>query len=62
MNEIRNALVMPVEDPVSNNILCNALEVCNKGSIRKKTQTPFNYRKCSVDSVGSRHIVDATSV
>jgi hypothetical protein len=36
MNEIRNALVMPVEDPVSNNILCNALEVCNKGSIRKK--------------------------
>jgi hypothetical protein len=53
---------MPVEDPVSNNILCNALEVCNKGSIRKKTQTPFNYRKCSVDSVGSRHIVDAMSV
>jgi hypothetical protein len=42
VNEIGNALAVPVEDPVSNNILRNTLEVCNKGDIRKKTQTPFN--------------------
>jgi hypothetical protein len=33
MNEIGNALAMPVEDPVSNNILRSALEVCNKRNI-----------------------------
>jgi hypothetical protein len=43
MNEIGNALAMPVEDPTSNNILCTALEVCNTGGHQKKTETPFNH-------------------
>jgi hypothetical protein len=30
VNEIGNVLSMPIEDPASNNILHNALEVCNK--------------------------------
>jgi hypothetical protein len=42
VNKIWNTLAVLVKDPTSNNILCNALEVCNKGGIRKKTQTPFN--------------------
>jgi hypothetical protein len=42
MNEIGNALAMPNEDPVRNNIMCNSLEVCNKGGHQKKIQTPFN--------------------
>jgi hypothetical protein len=42
MNEIRNALVMPIEDPASNNIMHIALEVHNMGGHQKKTKTPFN--------------------
>jgi hypothetical protein len=42
VNEIRNVLAVPVEDPMSNNILCSGLEVCNKGGHQKKTETPFN--------------------
>jgi hypothetical protein len=41
MNEIGDTLAVSVEDPVSNNILCSALEVCNKGGHQKKTETPF---------------------
>jgi hypothetical protein len=37
VNEIGNALAMLVEDPVSNNILRSALEVCNKRNITSKT-------------------------
>jgi hypothetical protein len=36
VNEIRNVLAVPVEDPMSNNILCSGLEVCNKGGHQKK--------------------------
>jgi hypothetical protein len=36
VNEIENALAMPVEDLTSNNILRSALEVCNKGGHQKK--------------------------
>jgi hypothetical protein len=51
VNEIKNALAMPVEDLTSNNILRSALEVCNKGGHQKKTKTPFNYRLVTSDSV-----------
>jgi hypothetical protein len=42
VNEIGNVLVILVEDSASNNIMCSALEVCNKGG-HKKCQPPFNY-------------------
>jgi hypothetical protein len=42
VNEIENALVMPVEDPASNNILHSTLEVCNTCGHQKKTEIPFN--------------------
>jgi hypothetical protein len=68
VNEIRNALAIPVEDSTSNNILCNTLEICNKGDIRKKLKLHLiaylcsTFRKCSVDSVESWHVADAASV
>jgi hypothetical protein len=36
VNEIKNALAVPIEDPVNNTILHNALEVCNNGDISTK--------------------------
>jgi hypothetical protein len=41
MNEIVNVLSVSVEEPVSNNILCSALEVCNKRNITLKPQFLF---------------------
>jgi hypothetical protein len=61
-------LVVPVEDPMSNNILCSGLEVCNKGGHQKKLKLHlivylcFTFRKRSVASVGSRPTVDVVSV
>jgi hypothetical protein len=36
VNEIKNALAVPIEDPANNTILRNALEVCNNGDISTK--------------------------
>jgi hypothetical protein len=68
MNEIGNALAVPVEDPTSNNILRTALEVCNMGGHQKKLKLHLivflcsTFRNLSIDSVGSRPAVDAGSV
>jgi hypothetical protein len=68
MNEIRNVLAVPVEDPASNNILRNTLEVCNMGGHQKKLKLHLTaylcstFRKLSVVSVGSHPVVDAGSV
>jgi hypothetical protein len=35
VNKIGNALVVLVGDPVSDNIVCSALEVCNMTNYRK---------------------------
>jgi hypothetical protein len=59
MNEIENTLAVPAEDPTSNNILRNTLEVCNTGGHQKKLKLHliaylyFTFRKPIVDSVGS---------
>jgi hypothetical protein len=59
MNEIGNALVASVEDPTSNNILCNTLEVCNTGGHQKTLKLHLivylcsTLRKLSVDYVRS---------
>jgi hypothetical protein len=41
VNEIGNALAVPVEDPVSNTILRSALDVCNNKNISSQTQILF---------------------
>jgi hypothetical protein len=59
MNEIENTLAVPAEDPTSNNILRNTLEVCKTGGHQKKLKLHliaylyFTFRKPIVDSVGS---------
>jgi hypothetical protein len=68
MNNIGNALAVPVEDPASNNILRTALEVCNSGDHHKKlklhliTSLCSTFRKLNVDSVRPRPTMDAESV
>jgi hypothetical protein len=69
MNEIRNSLVVPVEDPASNIILCTALEVCNTGGHHKKKLKPHLivclcsiFRMLIVDSIRSWPTVDDGSV
>jgi hypothetical protein len=67
MNNIGNALAVPVEDPASNNILRIALEVCNSGDHHKKLKLHLiaslcsTFRKLSIDSVGLRPTMDAES-
>jgi hypothetical protein len=59
VNEIGNALAVPVEDPVSNNILRNDFEVCHMGSHQKKLKLHLiaylcsTFRKLSIDFIGS---------
>jgi hypothetical protein len=59
VNEIENALVMPVEDPASNNILHSTLEVCNTCGHQKKLKFHLivymcsTFRKLNIDSIGS---------
>jgi hypothetical protein len=69
VNEIDNTLAIPVEDPMTNNILRSALEVCNKGGYQKKKLKLHliaclcsTFRKRSVDSIGSWPTVDVMSV
>jgi hypothetical protein len=68
VNKIGNALAVPVEDPASNNISHNALEVCNTDGHQKKLKPHLivylcsTFRKLSVDSVESWPAVDVESM
>jgi hypothetical protein len=68
VNEIGNALVVPFEDPASNNILRTALEVCNTDGHQKKLKLHLiaylcsTFRKLSIDFIRSRPAVDAESM
>jgi hypothetical protein len=67
VNEIGNALGVLDGDPTSDTILRYTLEVCNKTNVTEEQQILFTklcsiFRKCSVDFIGSRHVVDVMSV